>query len=683
MAQVPQRVGKYVIESVVGRGGMGEVYKAHDPALGRFVALKIMRGPSLDDEMARERFIREAQAAGGLRHPNIVTIYDLGEVESQMFIAMEFIHGDDLEKMIKSRVALSIEDRLNMMIQACEGVSYAHKNQIVHRDLKPSNIRVDQEGVVKIMDFGIAKMEHSNMTASGTVLGTPFYMSPEQVRGLRVDGRSDVFALGAILYEVLTYEKAFPGDMASVFYKIVHEQPKPLSNFMNVDTAPLQKIVDSCLEKDKSKRLQTASEMANLLRDARRIYREMNSATQVGITHTQMISRYHIAPAPTAVETDEKRPTTSENYSVQVTNPSAQPTALGSYPTAMDAGPSTRADSSVTPPERVFTGTGPVERQTEATPQGGVLKIAGLMLVSFLVVSGAAGAFYYFVIRDKGDDITNTNSTPGVDINRNTNLNTNSNPVEQKDYKGDLARAKALFQNKEYEKASNVLQEIIKNHPKDASVHFLLGATKQKLMRNQEALVAYQQAVELDPKLDKAWQQIGFILRDRMDYQSAEAAFLRASSIDPSSGATLQGLAETYMIMQDYDKALSAYGKLLQIEPNNESAHYNLGLIHLGKKDYPGAKQAFLNTIEINPNYSEAHNNLGLVYLHEGEVDLSILENERAVALKPNLASAHYLLFLAYEQKRDFSRSGEHLRKYLEITGDDDPKLKRKAQQYR
>jgi serine/threonine protein kinase len=673
MAKVPQRVGKYVIDSVVGRGGMGEVYKAHDAALGRYVALKIMRGPSMDDQMARERFIREAQAAGGLRHPNIVTIYDLGEVESQMFIAMEFIHGDDLEKMIKSRVALSIEDRLNMMIQVCEGVSYAHKNQIVHRDLKPSNIRVDQEGVVKIMDFGIAKMEHSNMTASGTVLGTPFYMSPEQVRGLRVDSRSDVFALGAILYEVLSYEKAFPGDMASVFYKIVHEQPKPLSNFMNVDTAPLQKIVDSCLEKDKSKRLQTAAEMANMLRDARRFYREMNSATVVGVTHTQMISRYHIAPAPTAVETDEKRPSTG-NISIQMTNPSAPPTVLGDYPTSPDAVPSKRNDSHPSIPSQT-----PIGKPIEG--QGNVLKIGIMMLASFLLVSAIAGGFYYFVIRNGDDDSANTNSS-GTDININSNQNGNSTETPE-DYKDDLNRAKNLFQKKEYEQASNVLQEIIKNHPKDASVHFLLGATRQKLMRNQEALVSYQQAVELDPKMDKAWQQIGFILRDRMDYQNAEAAFLRASEIDPSSGATLQGLAETYMIMQDYDKALSTYEKLLRIEPNNESAHYNLGTIYLGKKDFPKAKQSFLNTIEINPNFAEAHNNLGLVYLHEGEVDLSILENERAVALKSNLSSAHYLLFLAYEQKRDFSRSGQHLRKYLEITGDDDPALNRKSRQYK
>lgn len=680
MPQIPSKVGKYQVDSVLGRGGMGEVYKAHDPALGRYVALKIMRGPSMDDAVARERFVREAQAAGGLRHPNIVTIYDLGEVEGQMFIAMEFIQGDDLEKIIKSRASLSIEDRLNMMIQVCEGVSYAHKNSIVHRDLKPANIRIDQEGVVKIMDFGIAKMEHSNMTASGTVLGTPFYMSPEQVRGLRVDSRSDVYALGAILYEVMAYEKAFPGDMASVFYKIVHEQPAPLSKYLTVNAEPLQKIVDSCLEKDKSKRIQSAAEMANMLRDARRTYREINSAAEVGVTQTQMISSYHIAPAPTAVEADEKRSHSSSGVSRQITNSSLPPTVLGASPTSMDAGPATKMDQSGSR-QPGYTPTYPLPHQTTGpvpSAQGNALKIAALMMISFLIFAGIAAGLYYFVIRDRDTANTNQNANP----NDNGNINTNSDDNPE-DYKAELADAKALFQNKDYAKAASICESIIKKHPNDPSVHFLLGASRQKMLRNQEALVSYQQAVALDPTMDKAWQQIGFIYRDRMDYQNAESAFIKATEIDSGSGASWQGLADTYMIMQDYDKALASYEKLLRIEPGNVTAHYNLGLIYLGKKDYGSAKRAFLDTIDINRNFAEAHNNLGLVYLHEGEVDLSILENEKAVGLKPNLSSAHYVLFLAYEQKQDLKRSGEHLRKYLEITGDDDPNLKRKAQQYK
>jgi serine/threonine-protein kinase len=678
MAQPPQRIGKYVIDSVLGRGGMGEVYKAHDENLGRYVALKIMRGPSMDDAIARERFIREAQAAGGLRHPNIVTIYDLGEVEGQMYIAMEFIKGDDLEKIIKGRAALSIEDKLNIMIQVCEGVSYAHKNQIVHRDLKPSNIRIDDEGVVKIMDFGIAKMESSNMTASGTVLGTPFYMSPEQVRGIRVDARSDVFALGAILYEVFTFEKAFPGDMASVFYKIVHEQPVPLAKYMNVPSESLQNIVNVCLEKDKSKRLQTAAEMANLLRDSRKWYRDQNSQTVIGLPQTvQVPSPYHIAPAPTAVESDTKRPNTNANVSTQMTT-AGQPTVLGGFPTSVDAGPSTRVDPThmiQRPQPSAPVSQAPVHAQTgtaapaaPAASSNAAIKILGILFALFAFMILAGGAFYYFVIYDPDKKITNGDDK--------------KDDIPKVDYSAELAQAKSLYLDKKYEEAAAIYAKILEKNPEDAEVHFLMGAAKQQMLKNQEALMEYQRAVELDPKKGKAWQQIGFILMERMDYAKAENSFLKAIQIDPESGANWQGLAQTYMIMQEFDKAQNAYEKLLSLEPNNDSANYNIGIIYMGKKDFSSAKRSFLKTIEINPNFAEAHNNLGLTYLQEGEVDQSIQQNEMAIALKPNLYSAHYQLFLAYEQKGDLKIAGRHLRKYVEITGENDPALLQKLKEY-
>src|SRR6185503_9594249 len=244
----------------------------HDIALGRFVALKIMRGPALDDKHARERFVREAQSAGGLRHPNIVTVYDLGEFEERMFIAMEFIHGEDLEHLIKKKSRMTIDDKFNIIIQVCEGMSYAHKHQIIHRDLKPSNIRIDEQGIAKIMDFGIAKLESSNMTASGTVMGTPYYMSPEQVRGMRVDQRSDIFSLGAILYELFAYKKAFEGELATVFFKIIQEQPQPVGSFITIPSEPLQKIINGCLEKDKTKRIASVNDLAILLREAHQWY---------------------------------------------------------------------------------------------------------------------------------------------------------------------------------------------------------------------------------------------------------------------------------------------------------------------------------------------------------------------------------------------------------------------------
>jgi tetratricopeptide (TPR) repeat protein len=217
---------------------------------------------------------------------------------------------------------------------------------------------------------------------------------------------------------------------------------------------------------------------------------------------------------------------------------------------------------------------------------------------------------YYIVIRDRNTANTNQNVDSGND-NGNTNTNGDDN---SSDYKAELANAKSLFQNKDYAKAASICESIIKKHPNDASIHFLLGASRQKMLRNQEALVSYQQAVALDPTMDKAWQQIGFIYRDRMDYQNAENAFIQATKIDSGSGASWQGLADTYIIMQDSEKALAAYEKLLTIEPGNVTAHYNLGSIYLGKKDYASVKRAFLDTIGINPNFVEAHNNLGLDY---------------------------------------------------------------------
>ena len=567
------------------------MYKAHDETLGRFVALKIMRGPSLDDQIARERFVREAQAAGGLRHPNIVTVYDLGEVEGQLYIAMEYIKGDDLELIIKARRPLMIEDRLNIMIQTSEGVSYAHKNQIVHRDLKPSNIRIDEEGVVKIMDFGIAKMESSSMTATGTVMGTPYYMSPEQVRGMRVDARSDIFSLGSILYEVLTYQKAFSGEMAAVFFKIVHESPLPLADMMDINAAPLQQIVDLCLAKDKNRRMQTAAELADMLRDVQRGYREVNSATVVGIRSDVPLQpeEYHIAPAPTAVNAASRsRSGSFTDAPVPTAPPTVMPGAAVSAPPTV--GPATRYEptqirSIQQMPPPAYTAAPAAPAPVPASGAG--LKIAVLALVALLFLGGGAAGFYYFVIRGSGSGKSG----------------------EANDAK--IAQAKSLYNSGKYDEAVQIYDDLLKRNPNDANLHFLKGAAKEKLLKKQEALLEYQTAVELDPKLERAWQQIGFILTDRMDYNNAENAFRRALDINPNSGASWEGLAQTYRIMQNMEKAEEAYRRLIQIEPQNLPAHYNLGVMLDHKGDTAEARRQLNIALRLNPAHVNARAALG------------------------------------------------------------------------
>src|SRR6266851_609438 len=189
-----KRIGKYAITGRIGRGGMGMVYRGYDEVLEREVAVKTLTlEGSLDDE-SRRRFAIEAKAAARLQHPNIITVYELGEDRGLPFIAMELLPGTDLEP-------LMLQEKLDLVIQVCRGLAYAHDHKVVHRDIKPSNVRVLEDGTVKIMDFGIAKLGGSGVTKAGMMVGTVHYMSPEQIRGQTLDGRSDLFSVGVILYE--------------------------------------------------------------------------------------------------------------------------------------------------------------------------------------------------------------------------------------------------------------------------------------------------------------------------------------------------------------------------------------------------------------------------------------------------------------------------------------------------
>jgi hypothetical protein len=263
-----EKIGRYQISGELGKGAMGVVYKALDPTIGRTVALKTMRldmHAEKHDEMLR-RFQNEAKAAGALSHPNIVTIYDAAEADGIFYIAMEFIEGTTLAQLLRDRRALSAQEIVEIGTQICAGLQYAHFRNVIHRDIKPPNIMMAPNGVVKIMDFGIAKAGAS-MTHTGEVLGTPHYMSPEQVRGKDLDGRTDLFSTGVLLYEMLTGEKPFTGqDLTSVIYKIVNEKPVPPRE-VDVSIHPgMSMVITKCLAKDPDDRYQEASDLATALK---------------------------------------------------------------------------------------------------------------------------------------------------------------------------------------------------------------------------------------------------------------------------------------------------------------------------------------------------------------------------------------------------------------------------------
>jgi serine/threonine-protein kinase len=260
----PTKIGKYDVEERVGEGAMGVVYRAVDPILKRRVAIKVMGEAFAQNDDLRERFLREAQAAGSLQHPNVITIYDFGEVDGHLYIAMEFVEGQDVAELLAHNVPLSLAAKLDIAIGVLQGLAFAHKRGIVHRDIKPANIRVDSEGNARIMDFGVAHFASSNMTRTGVMIGTPSYMAPEQITGGAVGPQSDIFSAGAVLYELLTGTSPFAGgSLQAVMYRVLSETPPSPGTSAPGLPPKLNEIVTRALAKEPGQRYASALDMAN------------------------------------------------------------------------------------------------------------------------------------------------------------------------------------------------------------------------------------------------------------------------------------------------------------------------------------------------------------------------------------------------------------------------------------
>ena len=265
--QQGERIGRYEVIERVGRGGMGVLYRGRDPVLDREVAIKVMSGDFSSDEVARARFFREARAAARLQHRNIVTIYEFAEDHDTAYIAMEFLRGQSLASRVNADPPLTIVQKLDIVTQLCTGLHYAHEQGIVHRDVKPGNIWIMEDGTVKLLDFGIAKVAASTMTQSGSVMGSASYMAPEQVAGRELDGRADVFSAGVVLYELIARRKPFAADApTAVMMKILNEEPPPLRQFAPDIPAALVNAVNKALQKDPDKRFMHAGDLGAELR---------------------------------------------------------------------------------------------------------------------------------------------------------------------------------------------------------------------------------------------------------------------------------------------------------------------------------------------------------------------------------------------------------------------------------
>ena len=264
---LPEQVGRFKVEAVLGRGGMGEVYKAFDPTLQRIVAVKTVR-PDIDRPEYLDRLMREAQACARLSHPHIVTVYEAGQIDGIVYIAMEYLQGQNLSQVLE-RNDLSFEAKIRILQQVLEALHHAHGLDVVHRDIKPSNIHIQSDGSVKLVDFGLARMlEADTLTASGNVLGTPHYASPEQLKGEEIDRRTDIYSTGVMAYEMLSGRRPFEPDnssISSIILKVIQQPAEPMNTDMSRMLPEIESIVSRAMSKAPTDRFQSADEMRQAL----------------------------------------------------------------------------------------------------------------------------------------------------------------------------------------------------------------------------------------------------------------------------------------------------------------------------------------------------------------------------------------------------------------------------------
>ncbi|HTQ78824.1 MAG TPA: serine/threonine-protein kinase [Thermoanaerobaculia bacterium] len=375
-----QTVGRYRIERFLGAGAMGEVYLAQDPHIERPLAIKTVRlvGRPQEIDDRKKRLLREAKAAGRLLHPNIVTLFDAGEAEDVLYLAFEFVEGSDLSTRVGT-VPLSLREVLGIIEQSAEALDYAHRQGIVHRDIKPSNILLDRAGRVKVADFGIAKMagQSTELTMAGSVMGSPQYLSPEQIRGEELDGRSDIFSLGVVLFELLSGKRPFDGDtITTLVYQILHKEPPPVSELRGGIPPRLEKLLYRMLAKDREERLSTAGLVAE---EIRAIERELPDETLSALASTGLAQQVptHILPRRT-------------------TAAAPMPEALGKPASGPHVVPPPVAAASPIPPAVASATAGPgapipPPAAAAASSKKGLWIALGVFFVGFIALAGVGG----------------------------------------------------------------------------------------------------------------------------------------------------------------------------------------------------------------------------------------------------------------------------------------------------
>ena len=698
------KLGRYEIRAKIGAGGMGEVYLAQDTKLERKVALKILPADVASHRDRMDRFVREAKAAAALNHPNIAHIYEIGEADSQNFIAMEFIDGQTLRKVIHSGQA-DMPKLLRYLQHVAEGLAKAHAAGIVHRDLKPDNIMVTRDGHAKILDFGLAKLIEPQQSSvdtgeaaselatailqqhstPGVVLGTVGYMSPEQAQGKtkEIDQRSDIFSFGCILYEAVTGHKAFAGkDAVDSLNKTIREPVTPISDFRPDAPNDLQRVVRRCLAKDPEDRYQTIKDVAIELRELRR---DLAGATGIDTTVSPQFgvppSGGIVSPGqilPSEASTPSSQPPSSAEYivsgirqhkfalAVALMVLAAGAVGLGMYLHARNN--EVAIESIAVLPFQNRSTDGDTEYLSDGLAESLIYRLSQL---PNLKVSPTSSVFAY---KNKEIDPVKVGNQLGVNavllgriVQRGDSLTISAELVD--------VRYNKLLWGEQYERKMSELLQTQREIARE-----IVDKLRLKVSGQEQGLAKHytesNEAYQLYLKGRFQWhKRTNEALKKSIDY------FNQAIERDPSFALAYAGLADCYVVPaymlppgEKIPKAKMAAMKALELDDTLAEAHTSLArAMTTYDWDWRGAEREFQRAIELNPNYAIAHQWYCGYLEAMGRTPEAIAEGKRALELDPLSPIITFEMGLGFFYARDYDKAIEYYQKTLELDPDFPP----------
>lgn len=715
-----KKISHYKIQKSLGKGGMGEVFLAEDTRLKRPVALKLPPAGLTEDQQARQRFIQEARAASALEHPNICTIHEINQTQAgQLFIAMAYYDGETLkQKMVRGELAVDVA--LDIAIQITRGLAKAHEQGIIHRDIKPANIMITSEGIVKILDFGVAKLAgQTGVTKTGMVMGTVTYMSPEQARGAPLDHRSDIFSLGILLYEMLAGHPPFTGDNDQVIlYSLLNETPPQISPLPKSVSGNMSKILNKCLNKDPDERYQNMAELQGDLKKIRQVpdtpenTHSSNRYLRRWITPlasifillllvlllppvirqvnqwrmgTNMPEEKHLAVLPfTSIGKDSLHHAFCDGL-VETIN--SKITQIEQFQGKLWVVPATEIRNSgirsVENARKTFgvnlVVTGSVQHsENEIRLAMNLVDTKKLRQVNSVVVDfplANLSTLQDKVVRQLAEMLEIELQPP--EMNRLTRGSTSQSEayILYLQGRGYLHR---------FEKTSNIDFAIDLFHKaiqQDSSYALAYAALGEAYWRKYEttretkwtgfARSYSQQALQIDPDLGPAHTTLGIVKLGTGQYDTAIREFRAALERSPSNEAALRGLAQAYEAKGDFESAESTYRQAAKLKPDYWAGYNYLGVFYYRQGRYEEAVSQFRKVVQLTPDNIRGYNNLGGIYLYlERWSEAEEIFNQ-ALRIRPDYVTYVNLGNLYFLHKQQYGNAAKMFEKALKLNSSD------------